>query len=211
MTNKIKRDTMPGTGVHVASLITSLALVTFSQVQDSKDSTAPGFPQVVASNTGVEACISGLAVTYPQSSVLLVIHVEEVIVMVPVEGGLWISRHSYFQTDVTAGTYSSISHFSDEDRWCWCRIDGAWVRHHLVRIDFSPFRGYLWAWRRNSPGSIFHTLFKGHLHLGLSHDSAERYQAFFVNYWNNFTAVTVWLYAKTKLSDSLEKFHLSIS
>lgn len=86
--------------------------ITFTQIQDSKYSAAPSLSQVIIGNAGVEASITWFAVPNPEPSILLVLHVEEVIIMVPVQGGLGVPSHSHLETDVTACPYGGVPHFA---------------------------------------------------------------------------------------------------
>lgn len=117
--------------------------ITFTQIQDSKHGTAPCLPQVVVGNAGVEASITGFAVPNPEATIFLVLHVQEVIIVIPVQGGLGVSNHSHLQTDVTACSYSSVPHFARKNGW---RRGGVTrcsrVRDSRLEVPSGPFRGY---------------------------------------------------------------------
>ena len=141
---------------------------TFTKIQDSQNSAAPGLSQVVVGDAGVEASITGFAIPNPESSGLLVHHVEAVIIVVPVYRRLGISRHSYFERDVTAGPHGSVPHFADKYRWCLGGIArSSRVRDGLLGARFGPL------WGDDGTRGCHRFIcpfFKGHLHLSLSHD-----------------------------------------
>lgn len=141
--------------------------VTFAQIQDSEYSAAPCLSQVIVGDAGVEASITGLAVPNPESSVLLVLHVEEVIIVVPVQGGLGVSSHSHLETDVAACPHGSVPHFADKKRWGWGGMPGSsWFWDNFLGAHFGPLWGDDGA--RGCRGFIC-PFFQGHLHLRFSH------------------------------------------
>lgn len=98
--------------------ISSLRLrhFTFTQVQDGEDRAAACLPQVIVSDAGVQASIARFAVPNPEPSILLVLHVDEVFIVVPVQGWLGVSSHRYLEADITAGSHGGVSHFAYENR-----------------------------------------------------------------------------------------------
>lgn len=95
----------------------SFKQITFAQIQDGEDRAAACLPQVIVGDAGVQASIAGFAVPNPQPSILLVLHVDEVIIVVPVQGWLGVSRHRYLEADITARPHGSVPHFAYEDGW----------------------------------------------------------------------------------------------
>lgn len=139
----------------------------FTQIQDSQHSTAPSFPQVIVGDAGVEAGITGFAIPNPEASVLLVLHVEEVVVVVPVQGGLRVPSHRYLETDVAACPHGGVPHFAYENGWSW----GGMTRSlrlwdDLLRARLGPLRGDDGA---RGCHCLVCPFLQGHLHLGFSH------------------------------------------
>lgn len=144
---------------------------TFTQIQDGQHSARPSLPKVIIGNAGVETSITGFAVPNPKTSVLLVLHVEELIVVVPVQGGLGVSSHSHLKTDVATCSHGGVPHFANEHRWRWVEMAGAPLfRHYLLRACFRPFGGDDGTRR----GCCFICpLFEGPLCISFSHGGSD--------------------------------------
>lgn len=71
---------------------------------------------MIVGDAGVQASIAGFAVPNPEPSILLVLHVDEVVIVVPVQGWLGVSSHRYFEADITTGPHGGIPHFAYENR-----------------------------------------------------------------------------------------------
>lgn len=141
--------------------------LTFTQIQYCEDSTTPCLPQVIVGNAGVQTSIAGFTIPNPEPSVLLVLHVEEVVIVVPVQGGLGVSSHCYLETDVTTCPYRSIPHFAYKNRRSWCGMTSSpRVRDNVLRARLGTLWGDDWAWGCHC---FFRPFLQVHLHLCFSH------------------------------------------
>lgn len=145
--------------------------ITFPQIQDGQHGAAPSFTHVIVGDAGVEAGVAGFAIPNPQPSVLLVVHVEELIVVVPVQGGLGVSSHSHLQTDVAARPHGGVPHFACENGRSRGGVTGSWkLRDHFLQAHFGPLRRDGGATGRRCFAC---PLFQGHLHLSFSHGLSD--------------------------------------
>lgn len=146
-------------------------IITFTQIQDSKYSATPCLPQVIVGDAGVEASITGFAIPNPEPSVLLVLHVDKVIIVVPVQGGLGVSSHCYLETDVTACPHGGVPHFAYKNRWSWGGMTGSSrFRDNLILARFGPLWGDDGA---RGCHCFICPFFQGHLHLSFSHGCTD--------------------------------------
>ena len=69
---------------------------------------------MVAGDAGVEAGVARLTVPDPEAPVLLVVHVEQVVVVVPVQRGLGVPAHAHLQADVAARAHCRVPHLAQK-------------------------------------------------------------------------------------------------